>query len=72
MSTVIPLNEMSTTEKLVALDQIWDDLMRNVDEISSPEWHKEVLAARAKRIKNGEAKFLNWADAKEQLRKEFE
>jgi len=42
---------MTTTEKLVVINQIWDDLLRNPDEIPSPEWHGDVLSARAERIK---------------------
>jgi hypothetical protein len=71
MHTTLPLNEMTTTEKLVVLDQIWEDLMRNADNIPSPDWHKEVLSARAKRVKNGESEFMNWEDAKSRLRDEF-
>ena len=71
MHTTLPLNEMTTTEKLVVLDQIWEDLMRNTDNFPSPDWHKEVLSARAKRVKNGESEFMNWGDAKSRLRDEF-
>jgi hypothetical protein len=52
MQASLPLNEMTITEKLVVMNQIWDDLMRNPDNIPSPEWHKEVLSARAERVKN--------------------
>jgi len=42
---------MTTTEKLVVINQIWDDLIRNPDDVPSPEWHREVLSARAERVK---------------------
>ena len=71
MHTALPLNEMTTAEKLVVLDQIWEDLMRNSVDIPSPDWHKEVLSARAKRVKNGESEFMDWEDAKSRLRAEF-
>lgn len=53
MQNNLPLDEMPTTEKLAVINQIWDDLLRNLDDIPSPEWHKEVLSARAERIKKG-------------------
>lgn len=71
MQTSLPLNEMTTTEKLVVINQIWDDLMRNPNDIPSPEWHREVLSARAERVKNGEAQFKDFESVKSELRSEF-
>lgn len=72
MQASLPLNKMTITEKLVAMNQIWDDLMRNPDDIPSPEWHNEVLSARAERVKNGEAHFKDFESVKSELRSEFE
>jgi Putative addiction module component len=72
MQASLPLNKMTITEKLVAMNQIWDDLMRNPDDIPSPEWHNEVLSARADRVKNGEAHFKDFESVKSELRSEFE
>ncbi|RLB87198.1 MAG: addiction module antitoxin RelB [Deltaproteobacteria bacterium] len=72
MQASLPLNKMTTTEKLVVMNQIWDDLMRKPDDIPSPEWHNEVLSARAERVQNGEAHFKNFESVKSELRSEFE
>jgi putative addiction module component len=71
MQVSLPLNKMTINEKLVAMNQIWDDLMRNSDDIPSPEWHTEVLSARAERVKNGEAHFKNLDTVKSELRSQF-
>lgn len=71
MQTSLPLNEMTITEKLVVINQIWDDLMRNPNDVPSPEWHREVLSARAGRVKSGEAKFKDFESVKSELRSEF-
>jgi hypothetical protein len=72
MQPNLPLREMTRNEKLVAMDQIWEDLMKNPDDIPSPDWHKEVLAARSKRIESGESEFKDWETSKIMLRDEFE
>jgi len=72
MQASLPLNKMTVTEKLVIMNQIWDDLMRNPDDIPSPEWHSEVLSARAERITNGQAHFKDFDSVKSELRSEFE
>ena len=71
MQPSLPLNKMSITEKLVIMNQIWDDLMRNPDDIPSPEWHKDVLSARAERVKNGEAHFKDLDVVKSELRSQI-
>ncbi len=52
---------MSVTERLQAMDQLWDSLTRDGDEIPSLDWHQEVLADRKARAQRGEAKFLTLA-----------
>ena len=71
MQASLPLNKMTITEKLVVMNQIWDDLMRNPDDIPSPEWHNDVLSARAERVHNGKAYFKDFDSVKSELRSEF-
>ena len=60
-ATTLPLSEMSRPAKLRVMEELWDDLCH------SPDWHGEVLAARAGRVAKGEAEFREWADVKERL-----
>lgn len=62
------IEKMSVTERLQAMDQLWDSLTRAGDEISSPDWHQEVLADRKARAQRGEAKFLTLAQLRSRLR----
>jgi hypothetical protein len=71
MQPSLPLREMTRAEKLKTIDQIWDDLMQNPDEIPSPDWHSDVLSSRAQRVENGEAVFKNFEESKAKLREEF-
>ena len=59
---------MSVTERLQAMDQLWDSLNRCDDEIPSPHWHQDVLADRKARALSGEAKFLTLAELRSRLR----
>jgi len=52
------IEKMSVSERLQAMDQLWDSLNRSDEEIPSPDWHQEVLADRKARAQRGEAKFL--------------
>jgi hypothetical protein len=43
MDLAIPLDKMTTIEKLRAIEEIWDDLRRTAEHIPSPAWHADVL-----------------------------
>ena len=51
------ISKMSVTERLQAMEALWDSLTHEKNEISPPNWHGEVLSAREEKIKNGEANF---------------
>ncbi|MBI2998464.1 MAG: addiction module protein [Deltaproteobacteria bacterium] len=68
MELALPLDQMTTAEKLRALEQIWEDLCRTPDEVPSPSWHADVLQGREERIRKGSSQFVDWAEAKRQIR----
>lgn len=65
-----PLDQMSVEEKLELMEALWEDLSRNQADVPSPAWHGEVLAEREAQIARGEARFLDWEEAKQRLRRE--
>ena len=67
--SIAELRKLSPAEKLKIIELLWEDLSRNPDAIESPEWHREVLEEREKRIASGEAKFSDWEQAKAEIRK---
>ena len=70
MKFAIPLDEMTTAEKLQAIEEIWADLQRTPDEIASPGWHADVLAAREDRVRQGKSHFSDWGAAKARIRED--
>ena len=69
MKANLPLGKMSVTEKLQAMEAIWDDLCQDERRVTSPAWHGEVLAARAERVTGGKARFGAWEQAKRRIRR---
>lgn len=64
----LPLDQMTTAEKLRAMEAIWADLTRNAESFESPAWHAEVLREREQRIAEGKETFIDWDEDKHQLR----
>ncbi len=68
MDLEIPLDRMSTSDKLRALEKIWDDLQRTPSEVPSPAWHADVLREREKEYNEGSSQFTDWPEAKKRIR----
>jgi len=68
MATGLPLDQMTVSEKLRVLEEIWDDLCRNAQDIPPPAWHADVLRARENRVREGTSQFTAWDQAKRNIR----
>jgi Putative addiction module component len=55
------IKKMSRIERLAAIEALWDSLLEEEVEIESPDWHRDVLDERRKRIENGQAEFISLA-----------
>jgi putative addiction module component (TIGR02574 family) len=67
---ILPLDTMSTEEKLRTIEAIWENVSANPEAIESPAWHEEELRVREAQIESGEAKFIDWEKAKEEIRRQ--
>ena len=68
MDVALPLDKMSVEEKLRALELLWEDLSRTPSTVPSPAWHKDVLEARERRLREGKEKFISLDEARRTLR----
>ena len=67
MSTA-EIQKMSTSERLAAMEQLWDSLCRDEPQLKSPAWHETVLAQRKEVMNSAEARFLTLDQIREQFR----
>lgn len=67
--SIAELRKLSSAEKLKIIEALWEDLSCKPEDIESPEWHRDVLREREKRIASGEAKFSDWEKAKDEIRR---
>ena len=69
MDISLPLDKMTTEEKLRVMEALWVDLTRSEEEFSSPAWHADVLKVREERKNSGQEQYEDWEEAKKDLRK---
>ncbi|MCF6154725.1 MAG: cysteine methyltransferase [Candidatus Brocadia sp.] len=56
------IEKMSTIERLQVMEELWDSLCK--EEIESPEWHKDILKERKKKIEKGDVEYISLEDLK--------
>ena len=61
---IADLKKMSKTERLQAMEALWDSLLYEDVEIDTPKWHEKILEDRKNKISNGKAKFISLAELK--------
>jgi hypothetical protein len=71
MSITLRLDQMTTEEKLIAMEELWTDLTRNQREFKSPAWHESILKERDERVRAGLEQPVDWDRAKDELRRRF-
>jgi len=54
----IAIKKMNTIERLQAMEDLWNSILYEGDEINTPEWHKEIIEERKRKIEKGKAEFI--------------
>jgi hypothetical protein len=68
MKVTLPLKEMTVSEKIGVMEEIWSDLSSAEEEYSPPEWHDRILEERSRLAESGEVGFTDWEIAKKQIK----
>jgi hypothetical protein len=68
MNVTLPLESMTTAEKLDVMEAIWADLSRDEERVESPAWHAQVLLEREAAVNDGRESPTDWEAAKKRLR----
>jgi hypothetical protein len=68
MSVIEQIHQLPLQEKLIAMEAIWDDISRVEESVEIPQWHKDLLDEREQLIADGSARFIDWEEAKEQIK----
>jgi hypothetical protein len=72
MTALEQIRRMPLHEKLLVMEAIWDDISREETTLEVPQWHKELLDERERLVENGQAQFIDWEEAKKQIKEATE
>ena len=68
MKIALPLKEMTVSEKISIMEEIWSDLSSVDEGYSPPDWHGRILDERSRLAESGEVGFTEWETAKREIR----
>jgi len=64
------IKEMNITDKFILLEELWDDMSKNVDDSRfTPNWHVDILNEIEQKEQNNKLQFSDFEDAKKRLQK---
>ncbi len=63
--------DLSPSEKLQLVEDLWDDLAASPEEIPIHDWQKEELKRRKANLEKNPASGLTWEDVKRRVRKRY-
>lgn len=72
MSITLQIEDMTFAEKLSAMELIWASLSNHEKSNISPAWHEQVLLETEARLAKGDEPVLDWQQAKDELRRQFQ
>jgi putative addiction module component (TIGR02574 family) len=73
LKEVIPhFDELSSSEKLLLLEELWDDLADAPADVPVPDWHKRELERRYQEYLQNPAEGSPWPEVRERLMRAFQ
>jgi hypothetical protein len=53
------IKKMDILERLRTMEELWDSILYEGTKIETPEWHREIVEERKRKIKNDKAEFIS-------------
>ena len=64
--------DLSPSEKLQLVEDLWDDLATSVEEVPVYDWQREELARRKANLSKNSADGLTWEAVKRKVERRFD
>jgi Putative addiction module component. len=56
---------LTIEQRMLLMEQIWDTLCHENEDIKSPSWHEEIINDRMQLVNSGKAKFISIQELKD-------
>jgi hypothetical protein len=71
MMTLGKIQELSLADQFLMMESLWKSISPYEDQVTVPQWHKELLDQREGLLHDGKIRCIDWALAKSKFKKLF-
>ena len=68
VQTIPAIEDMTGAQRVELMEELWKVMSRTPEEVEPPDWHRQVLEERERALANGEIEYMDWEEAKADIR----
>lgn len=65
------INKLALTEKLLLVEDVWDEIGKSNAQLTMPEWQIKALDLRIKDYEDGNLETVEWGEVHKGLREKY-
>jgi len=65
------IRKLDVSEKLLLVEEVWDEIARSNEKLPLPEWQKKELDKRLEAYDRGEVETVEWRQVHEDLNSSY-
>ena len=65
------IRKLDVSEKLLLVEEVWDEIARSNEKLPLPEWQKKELDKRLEAYDRGEVETIEWHQVHEDLKNSY-
>jgi len=62
------INQLNLSDKIRLVEDLWDSIAENQENLPMPDWHKRELDKRLQAFQSGETQIVDWNTIQKELK----
>lgn len=71
VQTIPAIEDMTGTQRVELMEELWKAMSKRPEDIEVPERHRRILEERRAAVERGEIEYIDWEEAKQQIRSQI-
>lgn len=71
VQTIPTIEEMTGAQRVELMEELWKAMSKRPEDIEVPERHRRILEERRAAVERGKIEYIDWEDAKRQIRSQI-
>jgi 2-oxoglutarate dehydrogenase complex dehydrogenase (E1) component-like enzyme len=71
VQTIPSIEEMTGAQRVELMEELWKAMSKRPEDIEVPERHRRILEERREAVDRGEIDYIDWEEAKRQIRSQI-